>query len=125
MIKKTKQMIKKIFKWIFKSELNKLYSEIQLCKNERINLESERKRIKNLLNNIDVSVDVHEYSPSWAVISIQGKKQDFIKFIELGNADLKEIQKFLKKFERQKIDATPQNSYFLRIKNKKDKLNLI
>jgi len=114
-------MKKKILKWLFREELNNLQTEIRLSKDQRINLESQEKRIKNLLNNLDVSIDVHQYSPSWAVISIQGEKQDFIKFIELGEVDIREIYKFLKKYDRQKVDASPPNTHFIKILKDEEK----
>lgn len=66
-------------------------------------------RINQMLGNLDVSVDVHLRSRSWAVLSLQGKKTDFIKFIDLGDRDVCEIQKFLRTFDREqvKIDANP------------------
>lgn len=67
----------------------------------------KEKKLENILGNIDVSVDVHQYSPSWAVVSIQGEKSDYIKFIDLGEAQIKEISQFLKRYEREKIDAIP------------------
>ena len=125
-------MLKKVFRWIFKSELQQLELQIQKNKDLVANLElinkkifesesrqlnlliqkseDANKRISNVLNNFDVSVDVHEYSPSWAVISLQGKSQDYIKFIDLGNSDIKEIMRFLRQFERDaniKVDANP------------------
>ncbi len=115
-------MLKKIFKWIFKAELQQLETEVRKAKEAVLNCEAMDKRIRSLLSNIDVSVDVHEsrtYSRSWAVISLQGQKADYIKFFDLGDNDIREIQKFLRMFERDiniKIDATPQVSGFLRIK---------
>lgn len=78
------------------------------------NYETQEREIKNFLNNFDVTVDVHQYSHSWAVISIQGQKSDFIKFIDLGPADIFEIQKFLRQFDRTKVDASPRESKFLK-----------
>lgn len=82
-------MLKKVFRWIFKSELQQLELQIQKNKDLVANLElinkkifesesrqlnlliqkseDANKRISNVLNNFDVSVDVHEYSPSWFV----------------------------------------------------------
>jgi hypothetical protein len=59
--------------------------------------------LKNLLEGIDVSVDVHEYekySPSWAVISLQGQKSDYIKFVNLKDSDIRDISYFLRRYER-------------------------
>jgi hypothetical protein len=78
--------------------------------------------LKNLLEGIDVSVDVHEYekySPSWAVISLQGQKSDYIKFVNLKDSDIRDISYFLRRYERNhdiKIDAAPHTSKFLRIR---------
>lgn len=68
-----------------------------------------------MLNNLDISVDHHIYSKSWAVISIQGKRQDFIKFIDLGEKDIQQISNFLKNFDRTKIDASPEATKLIRI----------
>lgn len=113
--------MRKFFKWLFKSELQELHLQIQKTKDATANYESLLKKLNNLLENIDVSIDVHEshkYSNSWAVISLQGSKTDYLKFVDLGYKDIREIQKYLRKFERDtnvKIDASPNASQFLRI----------
>ncbi|PKQ69373.1 hypothetical protein BZG01_00095 [Labilibaculum manganireducens] len=114
-------MLRKLFKWIFKDELQQLEAQIKIAKEAVLNYESQEKRIKNVLQNIDVSVDVHEYhkySPSWACISLQGVKSDYIKFIDLKDADIHHISSFLRRYERDlniKVDASPHASGFLRI----------
>jgi hypothetical protein len=116
-------MIRKFFKWIFKSELQKLNLQIQKTKEATLIFESYQKSLKNVLQNIDVSVDVHEYhrySKSWAVISLQGSKTNYLKFIDLGDAEIRHIQQFLRQFENNiniKIDASPNTSKFLKIDN--------
>lgn len=118
-------MIRKLLKWAFKSELQELNLQLQETKKVMITFENYQKRVENLLQNIDISVDVHEYhshAKSWAVISLQGHKTDYIKFIDLGDSDILHIQQFLRKFERDigiKIDASPKASQFLRIKSSK------
>lgn len=121
-------MIKKLFKWIFKIELVDLQEHVQKLKDttaeykiqsKKLKAASDEyeklsKKIKNLLGNIDISVDVHQYSPSWAVVSIQGEKSDYIKFVDLGKAEIREIQKFLEKFDRAKVDASPHITPYLR-----------
>lgn len=115
-MRKIKQKIQnwvlQLVRWALSSELKKL--EEQIKKNA-----IQEHRINNLLDNMDISVDVNYYSKSWAVISIQGEKTDFIKFIDLGRSDILEIQKFLRYFDRTKIDAAPQESAFLRIPRSK------
>lgn len=118
-------MIKKIFNSIFKTELEKLKVEIRNAQSISRQLEIQRTTIENILSGIDISVDVHEYNnkytPSWAVISLQGERVDYIKFIDLGQKEIYEIQKFLRNFEKisnTKIDASPGASKFLRIDKK-------
>jgi len=143
---------KKIINWLFKKEKEILNKEIEnirlfnykikqklkdyslLAEKQKdayrtaINYIEELKEISDKLSAVlevtDVSVDVHatKYSPSWAVISIQGEKTDFIKFVDLGYAELKEIQHFLRKFDRAKIDASPQIAPLLRIDRKEKKI---
>lgn len=114
-------MMRKLFKWIFKEELKQLEAQISEATKlaDKLNIQSET--FNQVLSNIDISVDVHEYAryaPSWAVISLQGQKTDYIKFVDLRNSDINEISKFLRKYERNthvKIDASPIASNFLRI----------
>lgn len=63
---------------------------------------------KSLLDKTEVSVDVHNKSDSWAVISLEGEKKTYIKFIDLSDKDIEEIAEFLSHFDRRKIDATPR-----------------
>lgn len=97
--KSMKKLFKRLFEWAFKEELE--------------DMRQDAKRVKNVLGNLDISVDVHHYSPSWAVISIQGKKSDYIKFINLGAADMSEIQHFLRQFERSKVDCSPTDKSYI------------
>jgi hypothetical protein len=110
-------MLKKFFRWLFSEELAELKKQTDLASDAAAKVEQAirhylytEKKIENIFENLDVSVDVHQYSPSWAVISLQGEKTDYVKFVTLKNSDIREIQGFLKKFDRMdriKIDATP------------------
>lgn len=97
-----KKLLKKLFEACYAEELaqmRKLHAEMSHnCKD-----------IHNILGNLDVSVGVHMKSGSWAVVSLQGQRADYIKFIDLGDRDICEIQKFLRTFDREqiKIDANP------------------
>jgi hypothetical protein len=116
-------MIHKFFKWAFKKEFEELetlncrvLNSIQddyISQTKRMNERQEK--LMNVLNNIDMSVDVHEHADSWAVISIQGQKTDYVKFVNLGRKDLMEIAAFLRHYDRAKVDATPNVSNFLKI----------
>lgn len=113
--------MRKLLKWVFKKELSELEMELSRARNVVGEVEKQQKKLNKVLSYIDVSVDVHEYnySPSWAVISLQGQKTDYIKFVDLGQSDINEISKFLRGFERSKnikIDASPIASKFLHIK---------
>ena len=119
-------MIRKFFKWVFKSELETLNVQIQKANDAAKTCDSYTTHIKNILSNIDVSVDVHEYdhrySPSWAVISLQGHNTDYIKFVDLGERNIQEISSFLHQYERArsiKIDASPHTSQFMRVPRSK------
>lgn len=98
---KLQNVTEKLLRWAFRAELLKLKKQLQ--KNE-----IQADRIDNLLNNLDISVDVHYRANSWAVISIQGERSDFIKFIDLGRSDISEIYSFLRRFDRSKVDAVPR-----------------
>jgi hypothetical protein len=109
--------MKKLFKWIFKDELHRLESTIVDLNVVIQKYSDAEKRVKNLLGNIDISVDVHQYSRSWACISIQGQESDYIKFMDLGKREAREIAQFLRHYDRDaniKIDAAPTVSKFMK-----------
>lgn len=56
-----------------------------------------------------VGVDIHQRSASWAVICIQGKKHDFVKFIDLPDKDIRDIQQFLRHFDRRRMNVDMPN----------------
>jgi hypothetical protein len=115
-----KILIKKFFIWLFKEELNEINhinseTKKQLKEFKRINIAMER-----IMKSMDVGLNVEyapKYSKSWCVFSIQGEKEDFIKFMDLGDKELIELRKIIKQFEGTniKIDAIPQTSRFLKI----------
>lgn len=111
-----KKLLRKLFFWLFKEDferMNKLESDLkglihrQKCATQEAEVRAER--IRKLLGNIDVSVDVHQRSGSWAVVSLQGGKTDYIKFVDLDQRSIREIAFFLRQFDRKnvKIDANP------------------
>jgi hypothetical protein len=119
--------IKKFFRWIFAEELRDMKKHItdaeaqvayQRYKSDEIKRNSDK--LMNVLGGIDVSVDVQRYAPSWACISIQGKT-DYVKFVNLGERDLREISRFLSRFDRTKVDAAPHESKFLKMESKQFK----
>lgn len=56
----------------------------------------------------EVSIDYHSKADSWAIIKIDtGPKTCYIKFVDLGRQELREICEFLSRYDRSKIDTTP------------------
>lgn len=71
-----------------------------------------------MLGKLDVGADVNDYRKgrSWAVVSLQGKRADFIKFVDLEDKDIKFISDMLKTIEKAKaikLDVTPNASELL------------
>lgn len=117
-----RKIIKRFFAWCFREELSHYNEVISQCEKERILLKEQINRTKNVLSNFDVSVDVHHHAPSWAVVSLQGGKTDYLKFIDLGDRNIREISQFLSQFDRKnqiKIDCSPMEvPYFRQFKNR-------
>lgn len=69
-----------------------------------------------IMSYFNLSADIYpsQRGESWAVISIQGKPE-YVKFVNLSNSDMREINAFLRRFERtnRTID-TPMGIEFLR-----------
>ena len=88
---------------------------------ENRELDKRVKKVETTLHNtVKVATDIHEYGrDSWAVICIEGKQIDYIKFIPLGRSELRHIQDFLRQFEKgQHIIDSPHKNMFM------DKLDL-
>ena len=109
-----KQFFQSIIRWAVQKEIKLLYEELEKCSKAQQLFKQETARAEKILSNFDVSLDVHvndkRYCRSWAVISLQGEKADFVKFVDLGDNDLREIRHFLSKYEKArgiKIDAAP------------------
>lgn len=111
-----KKLLRKLFFWLFKEDFQAMEKKCkdldglihrQKCATQKAEVRAER--IKQLIGNIDVSVDVHHRAGSWAVVSLQGGKTDYIKFVDLDERSLREISSFLRQYDRQnvKIDANP------------------
>lgn len=115
-----KKLLKRFLCWIFSEELAErkkkmdlLDSQLLRYKHEAERLNKDVEKARNLLRNVDVSVDVHRYSSSWAVISLQGQKTDYVKFIDLKDKDLRDIGRFLSQYDRRKIDINPGDRQLL------------
>lgn len=117
-----KKQFRKFFLWLFKEQFQEVEKRCKdldnaIHKQEYAALEAKihSERIHKLIGNIDVSVDVNPYSGSWAIISLQGGKTDYIKFVSLDDWDLVEIAKFLRQYDRTnvKVDASPSDRHIL------------
>lgn len=120
-----KKWIKVLVRWALRNEIDNLKELSKKVKGLTEETAEGLIAVGELLKGIDVSVDVHakrhQHSPSWAVISIQGQKTDYIKFVDLGNADMREIASFLRRYEKSrsiKVDAWPAATEFLKIPRK-------
>lgn len=117
-----KKLLRKLFLYLFKEDFQRMEAlerdlkgliHRQKCATSEAEVRAER--IRQLLGNIDVSVDVHQRSGSWAVVSLQGGKTDYIKFIDLGSRDMMDIAHFLRQYDRAnvKIDASPFDRHMM------------
>lgn len=117
-----KKLLRKLFLYLFKEDFQRMKAlerdlkgliHRQKCATSLAEVRAER--IRKLLGNIDVSVDVHQRSGSWAVVSLQGGKTDYIKFIDLGSRDMMDIAHFLRQYDRAnvKIDASPFDRHMM------------
>ena len=122
MKKLLKKLLRKLFLYLFKEDFQRMKAlernlegliHRQKCATSLAEVRAER--IRKLLGNIDVSVDVHHLSGSWAVVSLQGGKTDYIKFIDLGDRDIMDIAHFLRQYDRKnvKIDASPFDRHMM------------
>lgn len=123
-----KKLKSKLFEWLFRDELKQIIGTKESVMNtlqEVLNVSGSVKRtlrdviiyekrsketlsrLEDISGSTEVCVDVHKRSNSWAVICLQGEKSNFIKFVDLGEKDIREISHFLRNFERNKIDAHP------------------
>ena len=122
MKKLLRKLLRKLFLYLFKEDFQRMKAlernlegliHRQKCATQEAEIHAAR--IKRLMGNIDVSVDVHHRSGSWAVVSLQGGKTDYIKFIDLGDRDIMDIAHFLRQYDRKnvKIDASPFDRHIM------------
>jgi len=127
-----KNLKKKIFNWLFKDqllELNRLLNHANvnadIAKAAAKNCEWQEKKLKDTVGSIQVATDIHLKSPSWAVICLQGKRADFVKFVDLDQRSIEDIGRYLRRFERRNVIADmpyciPKNEFF-KIDNRYEK----
>lgn len=136
-------MLKKLLLWIIRKEyINLLEENVKLKEHvsglyeSHMNIIADHNELKRLLlkqerdnkqakgiyeklfENTDVTVDAdiqanYGRSDSWAIISIQGEREDFVRFVDLSRYDIQMISQFLRQFKRGKVDAEPRMRNFL------------
>lgn len=104
-----KRLLKRIFNWIFSDELEELKKkskDLQSAKNKVKNLED---RLENILDCVGIGADINpsRYSPSWAVICVQGKPNNYVQFVSLDVGNVMEIERFLRRFETRSVIDVP------------------
>lgn len=111
-----KKLINSLFNWLFKDQLKQIeISKTNLdsmirTHDELMNRQLQYEdKLRNTVGNIDVACDVHMRSNSWAIISIHGVKEDYVKFIDLGTSEIRQIQQFLKRFDNSRVNADLPN----------------
>ena len=81
--------------------------ELHKIRDQHVNLHAEQvdflHQFDQIFGKMKVSVDIHERSPSWAVISLQGERADYVQFVDLGQRDVRDIQHFLRRFDRKNV----------------------
>ncbi len=103
---------------MFEDELKELNKNLWTTQVWVQDLDKKYTTFENLLGKLDVGVDVNDYRKgrSWAVVSLQGVRADFIKFVDLDDKDIRYISNMLKTIERAKaikLDVTPNASELL------------
>ena len=101
-------MKKKIINWIREilgiNQMQKNLSKTTTDIEREIGMaNSLAKELQLLKNELQVGVDVHQRSPSWAVVCVKGKKADYIKLFNFDEKDEREIRSFLKQFQERNV----------------------
>lgn len=122
-----KKWIKKRFKgfleWAFSEEFNNMRTTCEQQQRTTTQMQKEiedlrilqnqlgiyEKKLKSLLGSISVSANLPKKAENWAVISIQGEKIDYVKFIALPKNDMIAISRFLAQFQSHALETSPAN----------------
>lgn len=122
-----KKWIKKRFKgfleWAFSEEFNNMRTTCEQQQRTTTQMQKEiedlrilqnqlgiyEKKLKSLLGSISVSANLPKKAENWAVISIQGEKIDYVKFIALPKSDMIAISRFLAQFQDHALETSPAN----------------
>lgn len=118
-----KRKFKGFFEWAFSDELHNMRTtcEQQQKTTQQMQKEIEdlrilqnqltvyRRKMETLLGSISISTNLPKKSENWAVISIQGEKIDYVKFVALPKNDMIAISQFLAQFDQRALETNPAN----------------
>ena len=118
-----KKKFKGFFEWAFSDELSNMRTtcEQQQKTTQQMQKEIEdlrilqnqltvyKKKMETLLGSISISTNLPKKAENWAVISIQGEKIDYVKFIALPKNDMIAISQFLAQFDQRALETNPAN----------------
>lgn len=122
-----KKWIKKRFKgfleWAFSEEFDNMRATCEQQQRTTTQMQREiedlrilqnqlgiyERKLKSLLGTISVSANLPKKAENWAVISIQGEKIDYVKFIALPKNDMIAISRFLAQFQDHALETSPAN----------------
>lgn len=99
-----KYIIKKLIKWLdlenIKGDIKRNYREFKAFKkisHEDMGIIQSQIHNINQLYSVGVDVGIRDHR-NWAVICIEGKP-NYVRFVDLGRNEVREVQRFLKQFE--------------------------
>lgn len=75
-------------------------------KNRDNEINQLKREVSFLKSLVDIGVDVHQRTPSWAVICLKGK-QEYVKFYGADDNTIQEILHFLRQFNNCGIVDAP------------------
>ena len=118
-----KKKFKGFFEWAFSDELSNMRTTCEQQQSTPRQMQKEiedlrilqnqltvyRRKMETLLGSISISTNLPKKSENWAVISIQGEKIDYVKFVALPKNDMIAISQFLAQFDQRALETNPAN----------------
>lgn len=118
-----KKRFKRFLEWAFSEEFDNMRTTCEQQQRTTTQMQKEiedlrilqnqlgiyEKKLKSLLGSISVSANLPKKAENWAVISIQGEKIDYVKFIALPKNDMIAISRFLAQFQSHALETSPAN----------------
>lgn len=118
-----KKKFKGFFEWAFSDELSNMRMTCEQQQRATLQMKREvedlrilqnavnvyKKKLESMLGGISISTNIPRKGENWAVISIQGEKIDYVKFIALPKNDMIAISKFLAQFDQRALETNPSN----------------